>query len=120
MAVSTGADLQQSSRLLSAVNATGLAILPSAKQLPSQANGRYTCDRGETEVVLLSDDGDDIQHISPEKLAEMTHQYSTSAIDASKAGCSGACGDAGKNSNEQVKEKEKFGVYCITVSDRAA
>ena len=45
IAVSTGANLQQSSRLLSAANATGLAFLPAGNQ-------NYEC-RGQTQVVLL-------------------------------------------------------------------
>ena len=62
-AISTGADLQQSSRLLSAVDATGLAILPAG-------NTMYRCN-GHTRVVLLEDSEEDLPCLTRDELSQM-------------------------------------------------
>ena len=105
MAVSTGANLQQSSRLLSAANASGLAFLPSGKQA-------YEC-RGKTEVVLL-ERIQDLPTLSPEGFEMLQKLYGTTVL--ANTGCSGSCSAAAVKS----AAAKKFGVYCITVSDRAA
>lgn len=111
MAVSTGANLQQSSRLLSAVNASGLAFLPAQSTV-------YEC-KGKTQVVLLEENVGKLQELTPEEFNELVKKHETSFLIST--GCSGACASASTLTQEGVKKSSaKFGVFCLTVSDRAA
>ena len=83
VALSTGANLQQSSRLLSAVNASGLAFLPAG-------SGLYEC-KGKTKVVLLEQNISKLKELSQKQLTDLEKQNQSQSIMAANTSCSGAC-----------------------------
>ena len=79
-----------SSRLLSAKNANGLAILPASSE---DNKGEYIC-KGETKIVVIGD----IIRASKSSITQLTeNDKETLAVTG---GCSGACGKLGETTDE--------------------
>lgn len=103
-----------SSRLLSTANANGFAIIPSAAT-------PYICN-GKTKIVLFGD----VSAINPEGLQEML-KLKSYKIDETNPHLDCKCGHAvtspitATHSPSQVVNKTaEFGVFCLTISDRAS
>ena len=72
----------------------------------------YQC-TGKTKVIVISD----VVVASKEHIAKLLSQDQT-VLAVDKHGCSGACGKQTQD-NQATQKKKPFGVYCLTVSDRA-